>query len=193
MKHPEKFHSDSVGRRRLESDRREALALLWTQSQNLVEAFLRTMVSSPHDRDDLLQETAKQAARYFDRYDSTRPFAGWVIGIARNNVIDLRRKSAKEGQLIGVHSIEEISDLFVRMHGEISERAIALDACLKKVQPQHRELLKLRYNDSMKVQEIAQQVGSRPNTVSVSLKRIRLALANCISGELGRMKGGDHA
>ena len=44
-------------------------------------------------RDDVLQEIAVAVIETFDRYDPERPFVGWALGIARNQVrLYLRRK-----------------------------------------------------------------------------------------------------
>lgn len=177
----------------LEADRRAELALLWSRSQHLVEAFIRTAVVHAHDRDDVLQETAKQAALHFDRYDPERPFANWAVGIARHKVQELRRRGKRDAVALGHQTLDLMADGFARVKDESADRVDALEHCMDQLQTRHRKLLGLRYTDGMSVAKIADEVGSRPNTVSVSLYKIRAALADCITRRLRRLEGGGHA
>lgn len=177
----------------LEADRRAELALLWSRSHHLVEAFIRTAVVQAHDRDDVLQETAKQAALHFDRYDPERPFANWAVGIARHKVQELRRRGKRDAVLLGGDTLDLVADGFSRVKDESADRVEAMEACMGKLQDRHRKLLGLRYTDGLGVAKIAEAVGSKPNTVSVSLYKIRHALAECITRRLRKLEGGGHA
>ena len=65
----------------------------WTLAQPVVSAFITSVVRDFTARDDVLQEIAVAVIETFDRYDPERPFVGWALGIARNQVrLYLRRK-----------------------------------------------------------------------------------------------------
>lgn len=177
----------------LENDRRASLAMQWSLSQHLVEAFIRSMVPNADDRDDLLQETAKQAALNFDRYDPERPFANWAVGIARYKVLELRRRSNRSAKVLGSDALDQVAEAFYRVQDESADRSEAMEICLGRLKPRHRKLLSMRYTDDLEVKLIAEQLGSRPNTISVSLYKIRQALAECIERRLRQDERGRDA
>lgn len=181
---------DTSRDRQLEADRRAELTVQWSKSQHLVEAFIRACVPHTHDRDDVLQETAKQAALHFDRYDPERPFANWAVGIARHKVQELRRKANRDAKMLGGEALDHIADGIARVKDESADRVAAMELCLEQLQPRHRKLLDLRYTDGLAVQDIAKEIGNKPNTVSVALYKVRAALAECIRLRLRQEEGG---
>jgi RNA polymerase sigma factor (sigma-70 family) len=56
----------------------------------------------------------------------------------------------------------------------------ALRSCARKLSPQNRRLLAMRYASSLSTRAIAQQIGSSVAAVSQSLHRIRAVLLKCI-------------
>ena len=82
-----------------------------------------------HDRDDVLQETAKQAALNFDCYDPERPFANWAVGIARHKVQEHRRKTNRDALMLGGEALDHIADGIARVNDESADRVAAMEAC----------------------------------------------------------------
>jgi DNA-directed RNA polymerase specialized sigma24 family protein len=56
----------------------------------------------------------------------------------------------------------------------------ALDHCLQKMPLFWRSVVRMRYWDHSSVLDIAGTLRRSPNTISVTLNRIRLRLADCI-------------
>jgi RNA polymerase sigma-70 factor (ECF subfamily) len=73
-------------------DQAKQATRLWTHAQTVVSAFVTSVVWDFAARGDLLQEIAVAVIESFERYDSSRSFIGWALGIARNQVgLYLRR------------------------------------------------------------------------------------------------------
>ena len=73
----------------------EELATLWTASQRVVAAFIRTLVPDFGEADDILQRVAVACwCASLTDYDSSRPFAPWAIGMAKWEVLAYRRERA---------------------------------------------------------------------------------------------------
>lgn len=177
----------------LDADRRVELASLWSRHQFIIEAFIRSLVPDPHDRDDVLQETAKQVAIMFDQYDSEKPFANWAVGIARLRVLESRHRKRREGKMYGGETLDQIASAIVEVQPEMSSRIAAMEGCIKKLKPRHRTLLELRHTDDLDVGTIATRVGVKPNTISVALYKIRTQLARCIKQRIEAENRGDRA
>ncbi|MBX2850909.1 MAG: sigma-70 family RNA polymerase sigma factor [Phycisphaeraceae bacterium] len=146
----------------------------------MIEAYIRSLVPDAHDRDDVLQETAKQVAVMFDQYDPERPFANWAVGIARLRVLECRNRRRREGKMFGGDMLNTVATAILEVQPEMSQRIAAMEQCVKKLKPRHRTLLDLRHTDDLDVTTIAERVGVKPNTISVALYKIRTKLAECI-------------
>jgi len=156
----------------------------WTKAQPVVAAYLNSVIPDSHAADDLLQETAVVLFRKIDEYEPSRPFVAWALGVARNEVLAARRAHAR-GRL-AYHSdvMEMVADAYEEMAPELDERLGALRGCLQKVRGRERELVRLRYEESLKPGQIARRLSMVASTVRGMLTRIRDALAHCVDREL---------
>lgn len=175
----------------LDADRRVELTALWSRNQYMIEAFIRSLVTDAHDRDDVLQETAKQVALMFQDYDPERPFANWAVGIARLKVLECRNQHRRNGKMIGGDMLDQVADAFARHTPDDRPQVSALEKCVAGLKPRHRTLLDLRYVEEMSVTHIADRVGVKPNTIAVSLYKIRAQLAECIKRRVRSEQGGE--
>ncbi len=81
--------------------------------------------------------------------------------------------------------LAELADDAVAVTRDLNERLIALETCIEKLPPRDRQLVALRYDSQLAVQDIAQRRNKSPNSVSHALFRIRAALADCVERTLG--------
>lgn len=169
-----------------EADTRAELTRLWLKSLPVLETFVRGSIRDRDAREDVVQATAEQVSRSFDEYDRDRPFSAWVIGIAKFRVLTYYRTQQRERLTFGEHAIEVLTGSAVLINAEIDDRMEALEFCMDKLDSKHRKLLRLRYVEDRQPMDLADQLGSTPNAVSAMVRRLRLALANCIDKRLRR-------
>lgn len=162
------------------------LALLWGKAQHSVSAYVHAAVRNHHDAEDVIQATVTYITHHFDEYDRTRPFQAWAIGIARYRILDHRNKNKRQPLLLGDEALESLTHAMTRQAPAADERREALEHCLARLKPEHRQVLADRYYQDNSRQEIADNLGIQARSVSVLLRRIRLILAQCIDS---RMKG----
>ncbi|MEM7201317.1 MAG: sigma-70 family RNA polymerase sigma factor [Planctomycetota bacterium] len=127
------------------------------------------------DLDDVIQETYLAAWRGAHRFDPTRRFAGWLVGILRNKAADARRNLDRHNQAP--------ANLYAARRGdpperpEVGELVGALRQAMSKLPPRDRDILKRRFEQRVKAETIARELGVPPSTVrSViwrSLRRLR--------------------
>ena len=152
----------------------------WTSALPKVSAFVGSMVFDVSDRDDVLQDCAIAAMTSFDRYDSTRPFVAWVIGVARNQVrLYLRRKS-KDPHIFDDDALDNLVDAFARNRPSHDKRLTRLENCVSQLDDRARELCELRYARNLKPAAIGEQLGMSPNAAAKALQRIREQLRSCL-------------
>lgn len=158
---------------------------LWMANLNMLGGFVRLQIRDHHRAEDIIQEVACDATANFDKYDPTRPFGAWVLGIARQRIAEYYRKHNRHHVMFS----SEVLDLLVQAHcraqSSVDERIAALQECKTKLADRHRRLLHLRYGKLHTPEEIAAIVGSPRNAVNVMLHRVRMTLAECIRRRMG--------
>lgn len=160
------------------------LALLWGDAQNSVKAFIHAAVPRVHDREDVLQSTVQYLIEHFSDYDPSRPFIAWAIGIARYRILDYRQKQACKGRELGGEALEMISTAFSEHVDDFEPRAEALKQCLGMLNEKQLKVVSRKYYDGASHGVIAKEFDMKPNTVSVMIRRIRLALGKCIESRI---------
>jgi RNA polymerase sigma-70 factor, ECF subfamily len=159
----------------------EQLARLWTESQPIVAAFILSAVPDFHQAEDVLQQVAVVLVREFEKFDTSRPFLPWVLGIARNLALKSRRDMARRSK----HLLDEgVLDRIQAAFHESEESLIAirklLRNCLRKQPQKVLELLQWRYAHDLKPHEAAVRMGITSGAVRAMLHRTREALRKCI-------------
>jgi RNA polymerase sigma-70 factor (ECF subfamily) len=153
---------------------------LWTLAQPTVSAFVAAVVRDFRDRDDILQETAVAVIESFERYDETRPFVGWALGIARNQVGLYLRNRRRDAHVFDTEAVERLATALESLGPEETRRLDHLGECLGGLEARARRICDLRYREDLKPAAIAAAVGMSANAVSQTLHRIRDQLRACI-------------
>lgn len=73
----------------------ETFAELVERYEKLVFSFLLTRLQDMQEVEDIVQETFVKAFRHLATFDCERRFAGWLVTIARNLLIDSRRRASR--------------------------------------------------------------------------------------------------
>jgi len=176
----------------METEQVERFTLLWTQTQTSILAFVSSSVTSFSDADDILQKVAGVAVRKFDQFDGegdSSAFTGWVINIARYEVLMFLRQHANDHHRFFAESVEQIADAFTELAPEVDGRRHALAHCVKELSDRPREVLDKRYGEGLGTGQIAELMGLSPGNVSVILNRAYKALRDCIDGRLAAENG----
>lgn len=160
-------------------DRTRAAIALWTTAQPAVMAFVHSVVRDRSLREDLLQAIAVRVIESFDRFDRSRAFVPWAIGIARHAIVDERRRSQRSIRLDDA-ALDAVAQAFERVAERESQLSEHLGNCLEQLDERAREICTLRYRQGMTPAAIAVAMSIQPNTVSKALQRLREQLRRCI-------------
>ena len=168
----------------------EQFTRFWTEAQPVVAGYLNAVVADFQEAEDLLQDVAVILLRKFPEYDPQRPFTAWAVGVAKREVLMARRHHARNRLCYQADLLDHISDAYEELAPELEARARALRECLRSVQGRASELLRLRYEESLKPAAIAERLGLAIVAVRVMLSRTRAALRECIERKLKLQKTG---
>jgi RNA polymerase sigma-70 factor (ECF subfamily) len=159
----------------------EQLARLWTESQPVVAAFILSAVPDFHQAEDVLQQVAVVLVREFDKFDTSRPFLPWALGIARNVALKSRRETARHSKyLLSDALLDRIQTAFHESEDSLIAIRKSLRNCLNKQPEKVLELLQWRYAHDLKPREAAVRMGITSGAVRAMLHRAREALRKCI-------------
>jgi RNA polymerase sigma-70 factor, ECF subfamily len=158
----------------------DALATLMARYQNRIYRYLLRLVRQPADADDLFQQTWLRVAEKIKSFDPSRSFEAWLFTLARNLAFDHLRR-VRPGSLdepVSAESPDEtkISRLLSGDPGPFDqllahERAGRLADALERLPVSYREVLTLRFEEEMKLEEIAAVLAAPLSTVKSRLHR----------------------
>lgn len=154
-----------------------ALAALLARYQNRLYRYLLRMVRQPATAEDLFQQTWLRVAQNIRSFDPRRNFEAWLFRVARNLAIDHLRRYRPEslddplptGDLPGEQLRAPDPGAFQALvAGERARRVATALAALPAI---HREVLTLRFEEEMKLEEIAEVLRAPLSTVKSRLRR----------------------
>jgi RNA polymerase sigma-70 factor, ECF subfamily len=174
----------------------DALSTLVTRYQNRLYRYLLRMVRQPAEAEDLFQQTWLRVAEKIQHYDPRRSFEAWLFTLARNLAIDHLRRVRPESldEPIGAAAQGETAATRLpsqerpAIEGILQrERAQRLGAVLETLPVVQREVLTLRFEEEMKIEEIAEVLGAPLSTVKTrlrrALERLRVTMETSYPGE----------
>ncbi|MEX0867183.1 MAG: sigma-70 family RNA polymerase sigma factor [Pirellulales bacterium] len=167
----------------------EQLARLWTTSQGEVAAFIGSLITDPAQANDTLQQVAMQIVRNYDKYDASRPFVPWAIGVAKNEVLAHRRRQATDRHVFDDELVHRIATTYEQLVEEREWSAEALAACLEQVEGRGKQALELFYMQELKAPEVARRIGISAGAVRMLLCRTREAVRKCLERNRAAQEG----
>jgi RNA polymerase sigma-70 factor, ECF subfamily len=161
----------------------ELLDRLIVQYQHRLLRYLLFLTSNRDLAEDLFQETWMRVLMRGAQYNGAARFDTWLFTIARNLLIDLRRKRTMasleemcevdgEDRALEIPSEEPTPfELYrIRENGQrVTEALLTLDAL-------HREVIVLRFHEELSLEEISQVTRAPLSTVKSRLYRGMAAL-----------------
>lgn len=161
----------------------ELLDRLIEQYQHRLLRYLVYLTGDRSQAEDFFQETWVRVMERGHQYDGHTKFITWLLAIARNLVIDqMRRRSPLSlDQLLDTG--DDQPGLQLRAPGatpleQIAERESArqVNAALQELPASYREVLLLRFQEELKLEEIAALTHAPLSTVKSRLRRGVMAL-----------------
>ena len=165
-------------------------AYLLERQQVRLYGYMHSLVHNLHDAEDLFQQVSLILWRKFDEFDRRRDFLVWACGIARLEAANFLR-SRNRRQL---YFSDEVSLLLIEAQAslsdeELEDRRECLASCIDKLRQRDRDLVLNCYGEDNGVQAAAEAQGRSPQSIYNSLRRIRLALYQCIQSAMVRAAG----
>lgn len=152
-------------------------------SQPRLRAYVRSMVFNAGDVDDLLQDVATIGWERFANYDRDRPFDSWLLGVARNRVLQYFEAQKKRPNALSAETLNQLESVAFNASEKANELQDALESCLGKLGGDDYHLVSQRYLPGATNRSIAKQLEVSESKISRSLNRIYATLLLCIKSQ----------
>ena len=167
-------------------DRHEAFVRLLMEHEGRVRGFLRGLLPSWNDVDEVIQQASIVAWRKFPEFDRQTNFGGWLLVIARYEALKHRRRLARSPLVFSEEVWELLANQAEPAHAAeaIDRRRTALEHCLDKLGAEQRRLLLETHTPGVRLNEIARRAGRSEQAFYKVVQRLRAAVLDCMRGQL---------
>lgn len=166
------------------NDRHRRFLRAFTTNEPAVRAFVRRLVPTRADADDILQEVSIVLWEKFDEFRPDADFRAWACGIARYKVLAWLRDKGRDRLVLDSDVVELIAKESLQAESQLEQQRVALESCFEKIPAEQRDLLAHAYRRDVKIQDVAATSGRSVGGFYQWLHRMRKLLLECIGREL---------
>lgn len=159
---------------------------LYVEHEPSLRGFVRSLVPTLEDANDVMQEAAMALWKRFGSLDAPENFRRWAFGVARLEALEFLRKKSRDRHVFGEDLLAQLADDAEEMADKFVEERKALDVCLQKLPSDQRSLVEAAYAPGVRMDELATRIGRTAMAVYKSLHRIRMMLTDCTKRELSK-------
>lgn len=165
----------------------DALGTAISHYQKRLYRYLLRFVEDPSAAEDLFQQTWLRVLENLRRYDARRSFEAWLFSIAHNVAVDYLRQRRPQ-------SLDDVLPSGGSRADEVAgpnpdaleqalewERANIVSAALRELPAIHREVLTLRFEEDLKLEQIA-------GIAQVPLSTVKSRLGRALVGLRGNLE-----
>jgi RNA polymerase sigma-70 factor (ECF subfamily) len=170
---------------------KEFMALLMEHHSGL-RGYLRSLVPTWSDVDDVIQQVSLVAWRKFDEFERGTNFLAWLMVIARFEALKHRRGLARGPQLMAEDLCEMLAsepETAAFEAREIDRWRTALEYCLGRLEDGRRRLLLEAHTPGVRINVLARRAGRSEQAVYKLIQRLRAMLVDCVRSRLAREGG----
>lgn len=173
---------------------RISLVQFLARQQAMLRGYAFAICGDHHVADDAVQELSLIVAADPQRFlDGSDDAARWLRAVLRNKTLELARRAGRQRRGLGLAVVEALARTMDETDDEAAERhrrmRVAMAACVSALGGDARRIIEARYCQDLSCEAIAAQVRRTVQAVYAILKRVRLALADCVDARLAAPDG----
>lgn len=153
-----------------------------------LRAWIRALGAQDAWVDDIAQEAFLIAHRRRAEFRDGAEVGPWLRGIARNLVLNERRKDARRSRLLHASLADVLAaetEDGAPAPGDVPVLVAAMNECVAKLPERSRELLRRRYAGDENASTLARALDMSAQAVRQTLVRIRALVRSCVEAKVG--------
>lgn len=165
----------------------DALLRMVTGERRMLQAYIRAIIRDTHLGEDVLQDVVVVAIKQREQFADGTDLGAWLRAIARRTALAALRKAGQQATPLAPETLDALDRSFSTQRSEIwEEEREALRECLKQLPDTSRRLISYKYGDEFSLERIASETARTVDAIKSTLKRLRAALAECVTARLRR-------
>lgn len=153
---------------------------LYIKNQRRIYAYILMLVPNVSDAEDILQQVSSFMWERFDTFEPGTSFGAWAVRIARNFIFDHYKRKRRSKIIFSGEMLEIFAERAAESVGQVDNRVDVLQKCLGELRETDRKLMKIRYEEGLKIKEIAKRIGRPVGGLYKTINRIHNLLLKCI-------------
>lgn len=163
-----------------EIERHRRFLRLFTAHEAAVRSFVRRLLPTRADADDVMQDVSVVLWEKFDSFREGEDFRAWAFGVARFEALGWLRDKGRDRLVLNEEVVLKIAEESEQNEPKLEQQREALERCMARVPADQRELLMQAYQPEARIQEVAQGSGRSVPGFYQWLHRMRRMLLDCI-------------
>lgn len=156
-----------------------------TDVQLPLRLYVQSLLPGDPAAKDVAQHANKTIWEKRAEFELGTNFKAWAFAIARYEVLNHRKRQARDSRLVFSEELETTFAEELADHSDdLERRHEALKRCLGELKPKHRDLIMHRYASVGTLQEFSEKSGNSVGGLKVTLHRLRNVLLKCVEGRL---------
>src|SRR5688500_9451024 len=123
-----------------------------------LRAFLRPLVRTADDLDEVMQQTCVVLWRKYAAFEAGSDFAAWACVVARFEVLKFRRAKARDRHLFSEELLALLADEGAAELERRERERRALAGCVELLPPRQRELVARCYAAGVSIKQAAESL-----------------------------------
>lgn len=159
--------------------------------EELISRYMKYVYSGAHhylhddqDAQDVTQEVFVKVWKNLKKIDTERPLKPWIATIVKRTCLDFLKKkslvafSEIDGDAEDAWLIESVQDSEPSPHEQAKKHELAeeLASGVKRLSPEHAEVVKLYHDQDLNFRQIAERTDSSLNTIKSRYRRAMISL-----------------
>ena len=162
----------------------ESFLMLYQTNEKHIFRFILALLPNYAVAEDIMQETMLVMWKKYDQYKQGTSFAAWGMQIARFSVLQFHRKNKHGVVRFDSEILDKIVEHEIVKKTNETEYFDALKECTQKLAGNSKEMISLRYVESMKVVDIAKKVGKSLDATYQIMSRLHRSLLACVEQKI---------
>ncbi|MEM9280235.1 MAG: sigma-70 family RNA polymerase sigma factor [Verrucomicrobiota bacterium] len=168
-------------------DDSEFVALL-TEHQLALRHYVASLLPGNPAVADVAQQANATIWKKRHDFDLSTNFKAWIFSIARYEVLNFRKKQARDHLVFSEEMEEVFTEELPARANELDHKREALQSCMQKLKPAERDLIQHRYFEGTPLNDYSATINRSVGSLKVTLHRIRNRLLRCVESKLATGK-----